>query len=51
MGFHRTRRVGTANDVGIIFDVDACMCQRGIIERTECVEVFGIYLGGAVSAH
>ena len=51
MGFHGACRVGTADDVGVVLDVDACMCQRGIIEGTECVEVFGIYLGGTVATH
>lgn len=35
----------------IIFDMYAGGSEHGIIERTEGVEILGVYLGGAVAAH
>ena len=41
----------TADEVVLVLDVDAGMCQRGEVERTKGVEALGIDLGGAVAAH
>lgn len=51
VGLHGTGEVGTADEVLVVADVDADLGEWGIIERAECVEVFGVDFGGAVAAH
>lgn len=48
---HGTSGVGAADEVLVVADVDACLCQWGIVERAEGVEVLRIDFGGAVAAH
>lgn len=51
VGLHGARQVGTADAVLAVADVDAGFGERGVVERPEGVEVFGVDLGGAVAAH
>ncbi len=51
VGRHGARRVGAMDEMLVVADVYAYLCQYGIVVRTEGVEVFGIDFGGAVAAH
>ncbi len=39
------------DEVLVITDMDACLCQGGIIERAESIEILGIDFGGTVATH
>lgn len=41
---HGARRVGASDEVLVIADMDACLCQWGIVEGAESVEILGIDL-------
>ena len=51
MRFHRSCRVGATDDVFVVTDMDSCLCQSGVVERAESVEIFGIDFGSPVAAH
>lgn len=48
---HGARRVGAADEMLVIADMDARFCQCGIVEGTESVEILGIDFGGTVAPH
>lgn len=48
---HGARRVGASDEVLVIADMDACLCQWGIVEGAESVEILGIDFGGTVAPH
>ena len=35
----------------IIFNMNTCFCQYGIVEWTECIEVLCVHLDGTIAAH
>ena len=39
------------DEVLVITDMDACLCQCGIVEGAESVEILGIDFGGTVAPH
>ncbi len=41
----------TVDEVLVITDMDACLCQCGIVEGAESVEILGIDFGGTVAPH